>query len=81
MRRAHLWTWVKPEFCIFRDGPSVTTMKWQGVTTQTLGRGSRSGGSCFSCLVVMVPSPGPFPPLWPSYTDVLHHESLSRFQP
>ena len=51
MQRAHLWTWGKPEFCIFRDGPSVTTMKWQGVTMQTLGRGSRSGGSCFSCLL------------------------------
>lgn len=38
MRRAHLWSRVKAELCTFRDGPSVTTVKWQSVTTQTLGR-------------------------------------------
>lgn len=38
MRRAHLWSRVKAELCIFRDGPSVTAVKWQGVTMQTLGR-------------------------------------------
>ena len=83
MRRAHLWSPVKAELCIFRDGPSVTAVKWQGVTMQTLGRQGAAVAAPVSPSVTCGHGAVPWsvPPPQPSCTNVLHRESLSRFQP